>query len=912
MGLEEAALAVLELATVTPAVARDRAMPILVAARRSGDWAAVSIAARALGVACLQLNELEGAIAALREAVVAARRAGADRRVGEARMSLASALVVRGRTRQALQQIRASLDLLDGVEAARALTQRAAIFQELGRTEEALEDLRRALPVLRRAGDAQWETRALSNRGLLYTGRRAFGQAEADFTAARRLCERHDLALAGVLVEHNLAYVRAQRGDVPTALHHLNLAEEGYRRHGLAQLGTVLADRAELLLSVRLVREARAAAEAALGVFEQQHRQVNLPEAQLLLSTAALLDDDPAAAVRAAEDAGRSARALGRHRLLPLARWARIQALVVSTPGSVPAAEVRRVAAGLHAAGWTVPGVEAQILAGQLALLAGHRGPARADLGGASRSRWTGPADVRARAWLAEALRREADGDRRGAVSALRAGLRVVDEHRATLGATELRTHVSVHRGALARLGVRLALEDRRPRAVLSWAERGRANALLMPPVTPPEDPVLDRELADLRATSTELRERRVAGLPLGRLEQHLLDLERRVRDRCRELPGATDRIAARSPGIAQLAATLGELGDVALVEYLEHDGRLHAVTLVGGRARLHALGPLAPVATEMVYLPFALHRLASRSTRAASRAAAAAVLRRAGDALDAALVRPLLRAVGDRRLLVVPSGGLQSVPWSVLPSLAGRSFAVSPSATLWHLATAARTTAARTTAAGPQAVGAPAVGATAAGNPADGAVVVAAGPGLPGASAEAAGIAAHYPGATRLTGAAATAAAVSAAMDGAALVHLAAHGTVRADNPLFSSVGMADGPFTVYDLERLRTAPRHVVLAACDAGRSQVLAGEEILGFTAALLAGGTSTLVAPVLPVPDAETAPLMLAYHRHLGTGSSAVDALARAQADVRQDDPVAAAGAATFICLGAGFTTGAPSR
>jgi tetratricopeptide (TPR) repeat protein len=887
MGLEETALAVLEIATVTPTVARDRAMPVLAAARRSGDWASVSIAARALGVAYLQLNEVEGAIGALREAVVAGRRAGADKRAGEARMSLASALVVRGRTRQALQQIRAALGVLEGVQAARALTQRAAIFQELGRLDEALEDLRRALPVLRRVGDAQWETRALSNRGLIYAGRRAFGHAEADFTAARRLCEHHDLALAGVLIEHNLAYVRAQRGDVPAALQHLHLAEEGYRRHGLAQLGTVLADRAELLLSVRLVREARVAAEAALVVFEQQHRQVNLPEAQLLLSTAALLDHDPGAAVQAAEDAGRSARTLGRHRLLPLARWARIQALVTSAPDSVRTAEVRRVAAGLRAAGWTVPGIEAQILAGQLGLRRGGRAAARSDLSGASRGRWTGPADVRSRAWLAEALRREADGDRRGAVSALRAGLRVVEDYRATLGATELRTQVSVHRGALARLGLRLALEDRRPRAVLSWAERGRANALLMRPVTPPEDPVLDRELSDLRATSTELRELRVTGRPLGDLEQRLLALERRVRDRCREIPGAVNRIAVRSPGIARLAATLGDLEDVALVEYLEHDGQLHAVTLVGGRTRLHHLGPIERVPTEMVHLPFALHRLASRSTRSASRAAAAAVLRRAGDALDGLLVRPLLRVVGDRRLLVVPSGGLQSVPWSVLPSLAGRSFTVSPSATLWHLATTA-----------------PAA--------ADGAVLVAAGPGLPGGSAEADGVAAQYQHVVRLGGRTATAAAVSAAMDGAALVHLAAHGTVRADNPLFSSVGMADGPFTVYDLERLRVAPRHVVLAACDAGRSQVLAGEEILGFTAALLATGTSTLVAPVLPVPDAETAPLMLAYHRYLGTGSSAADALARAQEDVRRDDPVAAAGAATFLCLGAGFTTRAPSR
>jgi hypothetical protein len=49
----------------------------------------------------------------------------------------------------------------------------------------------------------------------------------------------------------------------------------------------------------------------------------------------------------------------------------------------------------------------------------------------------------------------------------------------------------------------------------------------------------------------------------------------------------------------------------------------------------------------------------------------------------------------------------------------------------------------------------------------------------------------------------------VMAAIDGAWLVHMAAHGTFRADSPLFSAIELDDGPLTVYDLERLRRAPR-------------------------------------------------------------------------------------------------------
>jgi CHAT domain-containing protein len=188
---------------------------------------------------------------------------------------------------------------------------------------------------------------------------------------------------------------------------------------------------------------------------------------------------------------------------------------------------------------------------------------------------------------------------------------------------------------------------------------------------------------------------------------------------------------------------------------------------------------------------------------------------------------------------------------------------------------------------------------------------VVVAGPRLDGALAEADAVARLYPGSRVLVGDDATAAHVQEAMDGAALVHLAAHGTVRSDNPLFSSLSLADGPFTVYDLERLRRAPHHVVLAACDTGRSEVVAGDEILGFTAALMAGGTGTVVASVGPVADAPTVSLMAAYHRELVAGSAPAEALARAQAAMRSRAPAFRAAAAGFVLLGVGHQGTAPA-
>ena len=56
-------------------------------------------------------------------------------------------------------------------------------------------------------------------------------------------------------------------------------------------------------------------------------------------------------------------------------------------------------------------------------------------------------------------------------------------------------------------------------------------------------------------------------------------------------------------------------------------------------------------------------------------------------------------------------------------------------------------------------------------------------------------------------------------ALDGAWLAHIAAHGNFRADNPLFSSLMLDDGPLIVHDLERLNRAPYWLVLSCCDSG---------------------------------------------------------------------------------------------
>jgi CHAT domain-containing protein len=113
----------------------------------------------------------------------------------------------------------------------------------------------------------------------------------------------------------------------------------------------------------------------------------------------------------------------------------------------------------------------------------------------------------------------------------------------------------------------------------------------------------------------------------------------------------------------------------------------------------------------------------------------------------------------------------------------------------------------------------------------------------------------------------------------------------------LFSRLDLTDGPLMAYDIQQLPLAPRHVVLSACDVGRTTLRPGEEVLGFTAALLYMGTSTVVSSVTRIADTDAVGAMTAYHRLLAVGADPAAALAEA-AKALPFSP--------FVCFGNGST------
>jgi CHAT domain-containing protein len=159
------------------------------------------------------------------------------------------------------------------------------------------------------------------------------------------------------------------------------------------------------------------------------------------------------------------------------------------------------------------------------------------------------------------------------------------------------------------------------------------------------------------------------------------------------------------------------------------------------------------------------------------------------------------------------------------------------------------------------------------------------------------------HPGTQRLTGRNATVARSLQVLATVDIAHVAAHGDFRSDNPLLSSLRLHDGSLTVHDLNRLDQVPSVLVLPACESGVSDVGADDELLGLAAALLRMGVIGLVAPVTPIPDESTRPLMVRFHRNLRDTGSPEVALADAVAATQGESPREVATAGSFVLLGA---------
>ena len=666
---------------------------------------------------------------------------------------------------------------------------------------------------------------------------------------------------------HERAVAAHARGDLPTALAHLDHAQGLLDRLGIFS-ADLFVNKCTVLLAAGLAQDALREVNAAVTRIERD-RGSTAGRAELLYSSAV------AAAATGnfslAQDRSTEGLRLFRRQQRPwwAARAEMVLLLCRFAEGDRSAAllqAARRVTARLDELD-AARAVEAHLLTGRLALARDRRDEAARHLRIAADARHRGQLSTRSAGWRAQATWCEAEGRWRGMLAACDRGLAMLGLHLRTLGATELRTLATANGAALAEMALRYAVRREDPRLLLEWSERWRGTVLRVTPVRPLPDSDLVADLAALRNVAARMDSARDSRAAAPALQRKRRRLEAAVRQRVLHTP-AVEAGEAESFSTADL---LDQLGDTDLLELTEVDGQRYAVVATAGQLHLVHVGPAQAATHALAHALFALRR------EGAGRGTFRLDLTEIGRRLEVSLLGDSVRLLRGGPVVVVPTGKLHAIPWGLMPSLRDRPTAVTPSASAWLRARRAA-------------------------RPEEDRVVLVGGPRLVTGGAEVRHLVAQYPDAVVLADGAASAERVMAAMDGAWLVHMAAHGTFRSDSPLFSAIELDDGPLTVYDLERLKQAPYHVVLSSCSSAVGVPAGADELLGLVSALISLGSAGVVASVVPVNDPATVPLMTALHEHLRAGADLAGALTLARQAVG-DDSVAQATAYSFIALGA---------
>jgi tetratricopeptide (TPR) repeat protein len=792
-------------------------------------------------------------------------------------ISLAHLEAEQGRTGHGLRLLDLAEELTAPADRGILLSQRGLLLMRTWRIGEALRFFDAAVPLLEGHADTRVLARLLLNRGFLHLNAGSVRRARADFAWCQRIAAagRHDSLAAKAT--HNLGCCDVLAGDIPGALRVFAAAEEGFRLTASATpqwVPVLAADKARALLAVGLSSDAIAELDGAIAAFRRLRLDQDLAQAELTLAQAALAAQAHTAARRWAVAARRRFRRQGNAACAHLTELILLRSRFAAPgvrPGPV-AARAELLAGRLRGCGLGHDADLAELLSARALIAAGRPAEARRRIAATGRRGAATSLEAGLLRQLAKAELAELEGRPAAMLSELRNGLALLRSRRSRLGSVDLQTGAAALGADLAAAGLRQALDRGSAPLVFAWLERSRAQAFRARPVRPPADAATAEIVAELRQLGYLIRSAELNGTRDPVAIARRVRLQREVRELSWQAVGRGESVGRVSA--AEISAALGTSGQ-RLVSLLTRDDQLHAVVLTGRSVDLIRLGGFGAVAEAARRLGADLDTLAGRRLPARLEAVVRESIRHQTEVLTTEVVAPLGPLIGDAGVIIVPVGPLASVPWNLLPDLRGRPVTVCPSASSWMSAWRRR----------PPSAAAP------------GAVrpLLVAGPDLAHAAAEVTAIAKIYPGARPLLAGAATVSATLLGLDGCPLAHLAAHGHDERENFLFSRLELADGPLMAYDAQQLATPPGQVILSACDVGRSVVRPGEELLGFTAALLYIGTATVISSVARVGDEAAVGIMTAYHRRLTAGARPAAALAEA---------AAAEPFSPFVCFGSG--------
>lgn len=857
----------------------------LEAAERTGDLATSleddAAKARAGWVRAHALAGLlrnEEALALYREAKSFYMRV--KRRADAARIGIGevNALTYLGRYDEALRigehTRRALRDTRQPVAAARLDMNLGNLHHRLERPGRALECYDRALLVARRRREADMCRLIQLNRGTALSAMGKLDRAERLYLEVRREAGRAGEQRIRAFVDFNLGYVLFQRGEYGRAYDTLDAARVSFEELGDPHyLALTLIDLAELLLEVARFSRAAEIAGRARSLVGRLGLRFEEARATLFQGIAVLGQGD----IRGAGERLAEARGLFRE------EGNRSSEAVCD----VWLAELKRrtadPAGAMELLGRAIPVFGAEKLrihetAARIALAAascdaGELGRARGELQLVRRRLRLLPSPwLAARAHHLQGRLCEAEGAPTRAIRHYRDAIRRIEAIRGRIGIDEFRVSFADDRAPIYADLIELTLRNGSARGLgeaFTLVERARSRALvdLLAGRLDPEAARGDAEAARLLGRLNELRGEisRLSGFGGDRrpgLRRSAVNISA-VRQREEEMTETLRRLDRRNAALGALAggAELVKLedlqaslpADTEVVEY--YLGARGSWAIVAGRDRAEAVRldvTVAEVAARMERFRFQIEKCCHGDEYASTRR------RLLHDGITAHLTRlsemlwrPL--RVSASRVIVVPHGPLHSLPFSALPSGDGMVIdrhlvSALPSASCARYVTSVlRPDIDRRQGIEPRVLAVEAGDAS-----------------IPETRREVDSVRRAFRRGRTLRGRAASRDRFRTASPDADVIHLATHGIFRADDPSFSSVGLADGWLSLHDIYALRLEAKLVCLSACQTGRSWAGPGDELVGLIRGFLHAGAGSLLVSLWPVSDRSTASLMEAFY------------------------------------------------
>ena len=854
---------------------------------------------RAVGHVLLIRRKYGDALKRYEAALQLFRTAGTDIDVGRTLSGgVIQSLIYLGRYAEASASARKARRIFerhgDRLRLARLDSNMGNILYRQNRFQEALTLYQRAHEQLALVGEPQDVAAVLSNMAICHMHLAEFETALEVYHEARRYCLTHDMPLLVAQADYNIAYLHYLRGEYTRALELYRSAEKQSDEVGDAYHRALCdLDRSEIYLELNLSDEAGELAARALIGFDQLGLVFEAAKAVTTLAIAASHDHETPRALELFERARDLFTREGNHAWLALVDF--YQALVLFRDGRYLQAQRLCQSALELFSKWSTPGKAAmcELLLARLELDAGDPRAAERACGAALQKAESIQSPILSyQAYFVLGLIREAQRDQQGAYAAFERARGGLEQLRSHLGAEDLKVaflkdKLAVYEG-LVSICLTLGPERHRQEEAFGYIEQAKSRSLAdliafrASTLAPRVESALTDEVRSLRQQINahyrqieleDVKREKRSPRRIDTLRRRARTLENRLIKSLNALRSTDQEFAALQGGTAFGIEEIREVltPETILLEYYQARGQIYACVLSRERLDVVPVASASVVRKLLRLLQFQLSKVGLGPNYSGEPDRR----RGATDAHLAELYTILVAPIRDRlqaeHLVIVPHDLLHYLPFHAL--FDGTRFLIdrftisyAPSASVYRLCCTKRP-------------------------PPGGEALVM---GVPDARApyiaeEIQAVAKTFPRARVFVGDDATADRLATYGPTSPFVHIATHALFRRDNPMFSSIKLGSGPFSVIDLYQLRLSAELVTLSGCSTGLNAIVGGDELLGLVRGLLYAGAGAVLLTLWDAHDMSTAAFMESFYRHLRSSPHKARALQLAMHEIRERYP-----------------------